>query len=215
MKKVLCLVLSLVMLLCLVACDNSQGKTDLFDLIDQGRVPVTITTTVSYNYIDEANADNNVSLSGYYKTVNEWDRSIFTFTYERLPTVEEKSDTLVKTISGTIYKDGDKVSTDGDTFEDASALPGFGITVDLKEENFPSYTVSEDGKSFSATLTGDNIEKALGVKLSCNDEGVKVTVTSNGTVLSGITVAYKTASGADLFIATSYTYTPTDFAWPQ
>ena len=104
--------LSFVMLFALASCGQQSNEPNLFDIIDQGRVPVTITTTVSYNLTDASNADNNVSLSGFYKTVTEWNRSIFTFTYERFALVEENNDEIIKEVSGTIYKDGDKVSVD-------------------------------------------------------------------------------------------------------
>lgn len=213
MKKVLGLMLSLVMLLALVSCDK-KGEIDLFNIIDQGRVPVTITTTVSYNFVDEANDDNSVSLSGFYKTVTEWNRSIFTYSYERIALPEEANNGTIKSIDGVIYKDGNKVSVDGDNFEDTSALPGYGISLSLKEENFDSYTVSEDGKSFTAKVTGANIKKALGVELSTDANGATVYVVSNGNVITGVTVSYKSALGADVFIATSYTYNPASFDWP-
>ena len=206
--------LSLVMLFALASCKD-KNETNLFDIIDQGRVPVTITTTVSYNYVDANNADNNVSLSGFYKTVTEWNRSIFTYEYERIALPEEANDGVVKPISGTIYKkDGNMVSVDGDNFEDTSELQAYGISIDLKAENFDSYTVSEDGKSFTAKVTGANIQKALGVALSTNADGATVYVASNGIVITGVTVSYKSARGADVFVATSYTYNPAPFPWP-
>ena len=215
MKKVLCLMLSIVMLFALASCSQtSNNEPNLFDIIDQGRVPVTITTTVSYNLLDENNADNNISLSGFYKTVTEWNRSIFTFTYERFALVEENNDEIMKEVSGTIYKDGDKVSVDGDNFEDSKALPGYGITINLSEDCFDSYTISEDGKSFTAKVTGENIKKALGVDLATDANGATLYVASNGIVITGLTVSYKTALGADVFIATSYTYNPASFDWP-
>lgn len=213
MKKVLCLMLALVMLFALASCKNKKDDA-LFDIIDQGRVPVTITTTVSYNLVDEANADNNVSLSGFYKTVTEWNRSIFTFNYERVATIEESNDDLIKTVSGTIYKDGDKVSVDGENFEETNALPGYDFSVNIAKDSFDSYTVSEDGKSFTAKVTGANIKKALGVDLKTTAEGATVYVASNGIVITGLTVSYTTPLGASVFIATSYTYNPVTFEWP-
>ncbi len=212
MKKVLCLMLSLVMLFALVSCQRNNG-TDFFDIIDQGRVPGTITTTVSYNIIDATNAENSVSLSGFYKTLTKYNRSIFTFSYERFAMAEENAD-LIKEVSGTIYKDGDKVSRDGDVFEETSALPGYGIAINLQKNNFDSYTVSEDGKSFTAKVTGANIKNALGVELATDTNGATVHVVSNGLVITGLTISYKSVRGADVFIATSYTYTPVTLNWP-
>ena len=205
--------LSVVMLFALASC-KKKNDSGLFDIIDQGRVPVTITTTVSYNLTDANNADNNISLSGFYKTVTEWNRSIFTFNYERFALVEEGNDEIIKEVKGTIYKEGDKVSVDGDNFEDTKALPGYGISIKLDESCFDSYTVSEDGKSFTAKVTGANIAKALGVDLATDSNGATVYVASNGIVITGLTVSYKTALGADVFIATSYTYNPASFDWP-
>ena len=217
MKKVLCLMLSLVMLACCISCTPTEQTptTDLFNLFDEGRVPSTITTMVSYNYTDAANADNDVSLSGYYKTETKWEKSIFTYSYERLATVEEQNPTgRVKKITGKIYRNGNQVSSTGDTFEDGSALPGAAFNLSLKADNFDSYTVNADGKSYTAKVTGNNIQKALGVALSANAEGVAISVTSNGTVITGVTVSYTTTSGAGVFIATSYTYTPIELDWP-
>ena len=214
MKKVLCLLLSLVMLFALASCKD-KNETDLFDIIDQGRVPATITTTVSYSLTDADNEDDSISLSGYYKTVTRYNRSIFTFEYERIALPEEANENgIIREISGTIYRDGDKVSVDGDNFEDVGALPGYGISVNLNKENFGSYTVSEDGKSFTTTLTGADIKKALGVELDTNADGATIHVASNGIVITGLTVSYKTSGGADIFIATSYTYNPATLDWP-
>lgn len=217
MKKALCLMLSLVIVACFISCTPAEQTqtTDLFNLFDEGRVPATITTMVSYNYTDEQNEDNNVSLSGYYKTETKWEKSIFTYNYERLATVEEQNpDGRIKKISGKIYRNGNQVSSSGDAFEDASALPGASFTLSLKAENFDSYTVNADGKSYTAKVSGDNIKKALGVALSTNAEGATVSVTSNGSVITGVTVAYTTTSGASVYIATSYTYAPVELAWP-
>ena len=210
--------LSLVMLACLISCTPTTAQpqtTDLFNLFDEGRVPATITTMVSYNYTDAENADNNVSLSGYYKTETKWDKSIFTYSYERLATIEEQNPSgRIKKISGKIYRNGDQVSSTGDTFEDGAALPGAAFTLNLKAESFDSYTVAADGKSYTAKATGANIKNALGVALSANAEGVTINVTSNGSVITGMTVSYTTTSGASVFIATSYTYNPIDLDWP-
>ena len=211
--------LSLVMLVCLFSCAPNGGQTqttDLFNLFDERRVPATITTMVSYNYTDAEDASNNVSLSGYYKTETKWEKSIFTYSYERLATVEEQNpDGRIKKISGKIYRNGNQVSSTGDAFEDASALPGASFSVSLKAENFDSYTVNADGKSFTAKATGDNIKKALGVELSVNADGVTINVTSNGSVITGVVVTYTTTSGASLFIATSYTYSAIELDWPE
>lgn len=210
--------LSLVMLACLFSCTPTEqtNTTDLFNLFDEERVPATITTMVSYNYTDAANEKNNVSLSGYYKTETKWEKSIFTYSYERLATVEEQNaGGTIKKISGTIYRNGNQVSSTGDTFEDGSALPGASFSFDLKAENLDSYTVNADGKSYTAKVSGENIQKALGVALSANADGVTVNVTSNGSVITGVTLSYTTTSGASLFIATSYTYTPVDLDWPS
>lgn len=209
--------LSLVMLACMISCTPTEEApaTDLFDLFDEERVPATITTMVSYNYTDAANASNNVSLSGYYKTETRWEKSIFTYSYERLATIEEQNaNGTVKKINGTIYRNGNQVSSTGDAFEDGSALPGASFSFDLKAENLDSYTVNADGKSYTAKVSGENIKKALGVALSANADGVTVTVTSNGSVVTGVTLAYTTTSGASLFIATSYTYNPVELNWP-
>ena len=217
MKKFLCLMLSLVMLACLFSCTPAQQQqtTDLFNLFDQGRLPATITTMVSYNYTDANNADNSVSLSGYYKTETRWEKSIFSYTYERLATVEEQNpDGRIMKISGKIYRNGNQVSSTGDAFEDGSALPGANFNLNLKPENFDSYTVATDGKSFTAKVTGDNIKKALGVALSTNADGANISVTSNGSIITGLTVSYTTVSGASLFVATSYTYNPVELDWP-
>ena len=212
MKKLVSILLLVgLCLTSLVACRDSEGF-DVFNAFNEEYAPTTIKTVVDYVYTEPDRTTRN--LIGNYETQIEGDKSVFTFSYQRMATVEEMVEgSRFVTVAGKIYKNGTQVSADGDAWEDATALPGANFSINIKEDYFASYTLSEDKNSLSGVVKPDKLSDVFGVALSA-DGDVTLTVNGNGQRVTGIEVSYKSASGATVKIRTSYTYAPVTVTLP-
>ena len=216
MKKLISILLLLGLCLgVLASCgpdDEEVSGFDVFNAFNEEYAPTKITTVVDYVYTDADGVSQN--LSGNYQTTIEGDKSIFAFSYERLATIEDMvSDGRFVTVSGNIYKNGNQVSSDGDTWEDATALPGANFTLSVKAEYFSSYELSNNDNTLTGVVNPANVDDVFGTALSANGD-VTLTVNGNGELITGIVVTYKTASGASVIIRTSYTYSPVTVTIP-
>ena len=215
MKKLVSILLLLGLCLgVLASCgpDEEVIGFDVFNAFNEEYAPTTIKTVVDYVYTDADGVSQN--LSGSYETIIEGDKSVLTFSYEKLATIEEMvSGSRFVTVSGNIYKSGNQVSSDGDTWEDATALPGSNFTISLKPEYFASYQLSNDDNTLCGVVNASNVKDVFGTAVSA-DGDITLTVNGNGERITGIEVSYKTASGANVIIRTSYTYSPVTVTIP-
>ncbi len=212
MKKTVSILLILVLCLgALTSCSifpTQQGKFDPFNAFNADVTPSTIKTVVDYVFTDSDYKTQN--LHGTYETVIDGDKSEMTFSYQRLAKIEEMlTDGRIVTVSGTIYKDGDKVSSDGDTWEDGAALPGSNFTLKLEKEYFSSYAISEDNSVLTGVLAPGKVSAALGVDIQANGD-INLKVTGNGVLVTGMEVSYISQTGAYVLIRTAYTYGAVD-----
>ena len=211
MKKLVSILLMLV--LCasvMTSCTSCKlfpapaGTFDPFNAFNSEVTPTTIKTVVDYVFVDADGKTQN--LKGLYETVIEGDKSEMSFSYQRLATVEDMlADGRIVTVSGKIYKDGDRVSVDGDNWEDGKALPGSNFTLKLEESYFSSYTVDDDKDVLTGVLAPGKVAAALGVDLQAQGD-VNLVVTGNGELVTGMEVSYTSLTGATVLIRTSYTY---------
>lgn len=215
MKKLVSILLLLGLCLgALASCNQTPEVSgfDVFNAFNEEYAPTKITTVVDYVYTDADGISQN--LSGNYQTVIEGDKSILTFSYERLATIEDMVENgRFVTVSGNIYKNGNQVSSDGDTWEDATALPGANFKLSVKAEYFASYELSNENNTLSGVVNPANLDDVFGVAIHANGD-VNLTVNGNGERITGIVVTYKTASGANVIIRTSYTYSPVTVTIP-
>ena len=192
----------LVLAFSLVSCGGSAAQ----ELIDVAKAaePTRITTVASYVVSDSE------SYNGYYVMTVEGNDSIFEFEYERRATVQEQADGMKKTVEGKVYYNDGLYSYDGDRWESqAPAAINLDFNLDLKL--FDSY--AENGNSLSAVVSGDNIALVLGSKLAV-DGAVSLNIVTNGTYLTAIEVSYKTTSGANVTVDTTYTYDAITLEFP-
>ena len=193
MKKLVSILLMLTLCLgamtsCLFSFPSQKGTFDPFNAFNAEVTPATIKTVVDYVFVDADGQTQN--LQGSYETVIDGDKSEMTFSYQRLATVEEMlADGRIVTVQGKIYKDGNKVSADGDTWEDGAALPGSNFKLKLEKEYFTSYTISEDTNVLNGVLAPAHVSSALGVALQAQGD-VKLIVTGNGELVTGLQVSY-------------------------
>ena len=220
MKKIISMLLALVMLLSCLAVMASCGKKDddndapsIYEIIKSSD-PTKIVTSVTYT--DSLGED----LGGFYEMEIDGENSIFTYTYRRYRTPEEGAaegtTETVKELAGKVYyKDHLYYASEGDEWN-SSATAGADIKLDIQESYLTDATVSEDGTTLTATLTSANAISALGTDLSVAEDGViTITVTTNGTNLTGILLTCTTKSGAEVIVRTSYSYNPITLVFPE
>ncbi len=197
MKKFICLLIALTCVLGLISC--GADPADEFIALVNDSAPTKITTLTSIN-------DGEETLTGKYETVIDGQNSEMSYRYDRYATVEEASDSYIKTVEGTVYYKNGLYSEDGENW--VSATPDAAaqqVALNLSSKLLGDYTISKDGKTLTTTVTSKQAEKILGVNVNASDDKVTITVVHNGTYLSTVTVAY-TASAGSVTIDTSYTY---------
>ena len=175
--------------------------------------PTEVVTQVTYSYpSSEKLSEFNGKLNGFYMLRIDDSDSIFDYEYRTLATPEEMIPDGVKLVKGTLYcKDG-KTSVDGDSWSVITA-DTVNAQFTLVKGYFKTYEKSEDEKTLTATITGENIANIIGHELSANGD-INFVLKTNGIYLTGIEINYKSLSGADVFINTSYTYNDIELEFP-
>lgn len=202
MKKLICLLLALVCSVALFSCGGSDVPAPL--ALAAEAEPTRITTLVSYT--SKVN-DEDVKLNGNYQMEVNGSDSIFTYSYERMATIQEANDGDIKTIAGKIYYKDGQYSTDGEEWE-SEAPTAIRMNLNLKAEYLTDVTVSEDTQTLTAKVSGENIKNVLGIENLGAKGDVSITVKTNGVHLTEVDVAYTTSSDAAVTVRTSYSYNP-------
>ncbi len=214
MKKIICLILSLVTLVgcafALVSCggDDEEPAT-LYD-IARTSSPTKSVTIVEYTTYSGEEYD------GYYALEKEGDNAIFNFNYFRPITPDEAieldtTDRIYNFVGNIYYKDG-KYSTDGVTYTE-KAPPEALFKFNLTESNLTGAVMSEDGRKLEATVTPSNAVEIFGSAIKALGD-VKLTVETDGTYLRTVTITYKTLTNASVTVATSYSYNAITLDFP-
>ena len=204
MKKIVSLLLLLACVVALASCAPAAdtGPKDIFALLKSSAAPTRIVTDITYS-----EKDGGSTYGGHYVTEGSGQDAVMTYEYTRPARLDEAAESETVTVKGTLkYKDG-KVG-EGDTYvTEALVLSGdtFTITLDLLSD----VSLSEDGRTLTATITAENIKKVLGTDLKA-DGNVTLTVKSNGTHITNINIAYTAPSGASVTVRTSRSYNAID-----
>jgi hypothetical protein len=179
------------------------GEIGEFTAVVNNSSPTKITT---HTYIL---SDNGEELNGSFVTEINENGSTLYYEYERnaIPGVDS-SPTPVMTVKGTVYYKDGKYSTDGKSWSaDAPDVTAFSFKLDLNKENLGEYELKRN--TLSTTLTVENAEKVLGIKLgNVADDSISFKVKTNGSYLTGVEISYTSTTGESVYIDTSYTYTP-------
>ena len=207
MKKLIILLL-VFSLLSLTSCGLlkkvglvSDVAADICEIANNSN-PTKVTTEVSFT------TNQGDSLSGYYVTTTDGTTTIFDYYYEKLATPEESlqlgnSDRIIKSEGSVTYKDGAYYDAAGDAWK-----PGTGTAFDLRfnidQDLLKDVVVSEDGYSFEAKVSPEDLVSIIGTNLNATGDAT-LTVETNGTNLTIVTVSCTTANGS-LTVRTSYTY---------
>lgn len=211
MRKFLSIFLALALIVSLALTVASCKKTvSIYDIFDAS-TPTKATSVVSYTDAD------GTKFEGLYLLTASGEDFMFEYSYQRLRTFDEAiaegNSETVKTVSGTLYSVGGTTLVVGDEFD--SFVPAFdSAKLNLNEAFLSGISYSEDGKSLTATLSGANIAKVLGIDLLAEGD-VSISVVTDGTYARGFDVSYTTKSGATVTVRTSYTYNPVTVKLPS
>ena len=210
MKKILCMLTALPCVFSIVACDLSGGTNgdEIGNPLEQvvaASNPTEVVTQVIYSFpSSNPLSEYNGKLNGYYKLEIDGSDSIFEYNFGTLATPEDMEPDGIVEYNGVFYcKDG-KSSFNGDEWEVISA-DKVDAKLNLVKSRFKTYEKSADEKKLTATITGANIESIIGHTISA-DGDISFVLKTNGIYLTGITISYKSTTGADVTIDTSYTY---------
>ena len=177
MKKLLSILLILACVFACVGCgedeDPANPDAKTLEQIVNESTPTKVVTNVTYKY-PEGHALAAYTLGGLYSLEMDDGNAILTYDYTRFATVEDMANSMVVNVNGAIYSKDGKFSTDGVNWQNGTA-EGLTLKFDIKSENFTTYTKSADGRTLTATVSGDGLENVLGFKVSATGD-VTVTV---------------------------------------
>ena len=228
MKKFLSLMLVLICMVSMVAC-SAGGTTngdptptpptppaeqpnetpepqDVLSVAAKDIAPTTIVSLTTYTGKDYFGDD--FMLSGAFTQVANGNNSILDFKYDRFATIEEAADSHIVTVEGAIAVRDGQTKTLGDSMDWTAVIPSLQQmgALKLNKDTLPAdYTLSSDEKVLTVSLTQEEALAVIGVVIEAQGE-ITLTAESNGKNLSGVVISYVAASGANVRIATSYTY---------
>ena len=209
MKRILCLILTLALLVTALVSCGGDDLPDIYRLAKELN-PTRVVTAVEYK---DANGEK---LTGLYDLQTDGVNSIFTFEYDRYLTAEEiialgkPEKTTVE--SGTVYTKDGKVSYDGAVWT-APAVPT-DIQLNLDPELLTNAVISEDGKTLTAEITPENSEAVIGSTLSAVGN-ITLTAKTNGTYFTELSLSCTTIEGATRLMRTSYSRNVIELEFPN
>ena len=205
MKKIICLLLALTCVFALFSCGEDKALEAFISLVESSS-PTKITTQT---YIPR---EGDIPLEGEFITEIDGDNFTLTGSYMRPATLEDQASSNTVTVPVQVYYKDGKYSVDNENWTtsvpDVTAMQ---VKFTLNADYLGNYTVSKDGKTLITSLSAENAKEILGLEINALVGEVSLTVTNNGTYLTGVTIMYTTTiNGAEsqVVIDTSYTYSP-------
>ncbi len=201
MKKILCLIIALCCALSLVACGETggdDGDAAFFATVEASK-PAKVTTLTNYVF---AEGD---SLNGEFVTTVSDGGYVFAYEYQRYGDPAKGDTERITTEKGTVYYENGKYSTDNvNWYVEAPDAALMQMQLNISKEALGSYQFNEAGTTLTTKLSAAEAEAFIGIKLSATTD-VTVTVSTNGTYLTRVTLSYETAN-ASVSVNTSYSY---------
>lgn len=217
MKKILSLIIVLACALSLFACGGGNGGNgDLTDIQAINKMysvscPTKIETTSTQLIEGRTLTGTETIIAG---KIDGKDAAVYEYSYEQFAAIEDASSSpIVTTQRRTEYLEGYGTRNNGGSWnaEGADFSPKNGsIAIVLTDETVENETLSEDGKTFTCTVKAENTAAVFGEARAVAAD-VSVTITTNGTVVTGVVLTYNVAATAStpavaVTITTNYSY---------
>ena len=205
MKKIICLLLALTCVFALFSCGEDKSLETFINLVE-GSSPTRITTQT---YIPR---EGDIPLEGEFITEIDGENFTLTGSYMRPATLEDMASSNTVTVPVQIYYKDGKYSVDNENW--TTSVPDeatMQVKFNLDPAYLGNYVISQDGKTLITSLSAENAKEVLGLEITSLVGEVSLTVSNNGTYLTGLTIMYTiTINGAEsqVVIDTSYTYSP-------
>ena len=200
MKRIISLLLATVCLFALFSC-GGDSSVEAFTKIVSSSEPTKIITVTSYD-------DGENVLAGRYETQIYGADFMMDYNYEdyAIPAAGASADEYIASHVGKVYYRNGLYSTDGgNTWTTATPSESARqVKFDLGAVELKGYTLSKDEKTLTVTVSAEDAEKILGVKLSATEDGVNIEVVHDGKNLRQINVSYSTENATLVTLETSY-----------
>ena len=202
MKKIISLLLAIICMFALFSC-GEESPVDAFTKIVSSSEPTKIITLTSYN-------DGDNVLLGSYETQVYGSDFMMVYNYEsyQIPAPGANPDEYIVSREGKIYYHEGLYSTDeGQTWTTGTpSESSMQVKFDLGAVNLKDYKISKDKKTLDITVSAEEAEKILGIKVSATEDGVQIQVVHDGKNLRQIRVSYSTENATLVSLETSYSY---------
>lgn len=210
MKKILCLLLTLILAVACVSCGNKNKGAE-----DAGSVEAIANTVNSSNPTQvvtkvSLTKDGFGTVTSSYITEKDTASGVekFEFHTQRYADPETmQSPEAVNKLDGVIWKnaDGSVKSSSGDSWSKDDAVGYVAEKLNIVASVFKDCKFSDDGKDLTATVGASDSERFFGTDIGASGD-ISVEIDTNGTYLYNVTVSYTTADGAKVIVTTSYDY---------
>ena len=208
MKKILCLLLTLVLAIACVSCknknkDNSSGSVESIANTVNSSNPTQVVTKVSLT------KDGYGTLTSSYITEKDFDSGVekFTFKTQKLAAVEEMLPESIKKIEGVVWKnaDGSVTSSNGDSWSKEDAVGYVAEKLNIVASVFKTCEFKDNGNDLVAIADAKDAERLFGQDIGAKGD-ISIEIDTNGIYLYNVVVSYTTTDGAKIIVITSYDY---------
>lgn len=204
MKKIVSILLLVALtLLALASCAPAE-QNDIYSVANASHA-TAVNTEVTYL---TKSGDN---LSGWYEVKSEGNDAIIYYDFYRYQYPGEaalggaETSRIVHNEGTTYYYAGKYYNAD-DLKAWVGAPSEATFIFNLKEENFTDTVITNNGRELWAMITPEACLEMLGFNLNANEDGIEVTIKTNGTYLVEISLSCTTVSGATMVVRSSYSY---------
>lgn len=203
MKRIVCLILALVCVFALASCED-KALVAFAEVVEGTAEDAVVYTPSEIKTLTTIDTEDE-TFNGTYVTLIDGEGVEFQYSYERYAELADATEDYITTVEGVVYYKDGKYSEDGIVWTvETPDVDMMGVTLCLDGKNFTTYQLSKDGKTLVATFSAEAAEAVLGRALSASGE-ITMTVKTNGTYLTRVTISYETENSTVL-IDTSYTY---------
>ncbi len=203
MKRIVSLILALALSACAMLSLASCGESfDVYTVANESKATTVITQ------VNIKDKDGN-DLEQIFDVKSAGNDAIIEYKFKRLVGIDEAAETGLPRVyeeNGKIYYIDGKYYNSGEGENPWTGSPSETLyKFSINKAKLIEPTVSEDGLSFSATMTPENCQEMFNFGHTAS-ESVEIKVETNGVNLTRVYISYYTVDGATVSMTSSYSY---------